>query len=99
RRELVQALARRASRPLAGFAVRVAGGDVARHDDVVVHAEEAEAQLFGALGDGNVTLAIAERTTRRGRYAEVHGSASHFCRNSAEDRAGGLTCVQTDRAT
>jgi hypothetical protein len=56
-------------------------------------------KLFGALGDGNVTLAIAERTTRRGRYAEVHGSASHFCRNSAEDRAGGLTCVQTDRAT
>jgi hypothetical protein len=33
---------------------------------------------LGALGDGDVALAIAERPARRGRYAEVHDRASCF---------------------
>jgi hypothetical protein len=43
---------------------------------VIVDADEAEAQPLGALGDGDIALAIAEHAARRGRHAEVHRSAS-----------------------
>ena len=59
RGQLIEAFADGARRPLPGFAVGIAGGNVARHDDMVVDADEAEAQPLGRLGDGDVAIAIA----------------------------------------
>ena len=70
--KLVQAFAGGARRPFAGLAIRVAGGDVARHHHVVVDADEAEAQPLGRLGDGDIALPRAALAARHRRYAEVH---------------------------
>ena len=74
--EHVETFAGRGAGPDAVLGVWVAGGDVARQDQVVDHADEGEAEHFRPVRDGDQAVPLGQPALRADVDAEIHVLAS-----------------------
>ena len=73
RRQLVEALADAGGGPLVVLAVGILRGDPARHDHMIIHTDEAEAETLGGFGNRTISFSRTALPARRRSHAEVHG--------------------------